>query len=116
VGEPGVADVIVQHPVGAQALLLGHRLDLACRRLQAGAGQAVPSQRGLAHADRAADRVTVAQRERAVDHFHLVAVLEPLHRAVEAVAAQAAPGAGDLGPDLGSQWLTSNSYCLCVAP
>ncbi len=65
-----------------------------------GAGQAVLAGCGLAHADRAADGEAVADRERAVDHLHLVAVLEPLHGPVQTVAAQSAPGAGDLGPDL----------------
>jgi hypothetical protein len=49
-------------------------------------------------------------------HLDVAAVLEAPHGPIQPMAAQTAPGAGDLGPDLYLHGLTSNSYFLFVTP
>lgn len=120
VRQVGVGDQVVQHLVGGESLGLGQRLDPARGRLGLGAADAVPAQQRVTDAERLIHGEGTAQRERVVDDLHLVAVLEPLHSPVQTVAAQSAPGAGDLGPDLdlhdAPPMPALDSYVLFVAP
>lgn len=100
VRQVGVADQVVQHLVGGEPLGRGQRLDPTRGRLRLGTAHAVPAQQRVTDAERLTHGEGTAQRERVVDDFHLIAVLEPLHGTVQTVAAQPAPGAGDLGPDV----------------